>query len=235
MTDQTMTITIRRPDSALITDRAETVLKFIEAFTIDSAELHQEAGEELRKIATMRREMDEERKTLVDPLNKEVKAVNDLFRTPIGYLERAETMLKQKIANWVRAEQERLERERAEREAQMRAEQERLQKEAAAAAAEGDAEAASAIEAAAAVAVAVPVKAQKVNGVSTAIDWTAEITDLRAFLRSIADDEHLDLTTIIDVRKSGLNALAKQYKDNLGAKYLGIKPVSAVRVSARRI
>lgn len=265
------TLIVSRPNQVALVRNAADVLAEIAAFTIDSEAMYEAAAEELRKIVSMKKDWDEQRKLTVKPLNDEVKAINDIYREPVSTLEQAEAGIKSKMGRWITQENERKRREQEEREAKARAERERIAREAderrrqaeaeAAELAQKAAEAAEAgnetaaqelqqqaemvavaghseaevMQATAAVTIVVPEAQAKVSGVSAGDVWVPEVFDLRAFLRSIADDEYLDLESLVELKKSGLNALAKQYKAKLGDKYKGIRAGTSVRIGARRI
>lgn len=104
-----------------------------QSYTIDCPEMYEAAAEDLKAVKTKWKDIEAKRKEIVEPLNKAVKAVNDLFRAPLDYLTQAESVLKGALLTYD-AEQERLRKIEQERlEAIARAEQARLRAEAEAA------------------------------------------------------------------------------------------------------
>jgi hypothetical protein len=137
-------------------------------FTIDSPELYQAAAEDLRKVKTLAKQVEDTRVSITGPLHQAKQAVDNLFKGPTQFLQQAESALKGAMLAWDqeqerirreaerraeeqrRAEQQRLDAERREREeAARRADEEarRLEEEARAAAAAGEAQKAQELQA----------------------------------------------------------------------------------------
>lgn len=136
--------------------QARRMLAMSSDYIIDSDSLMTAAGDDLRNIKTLQKQVEEQRTAITGPLNTAVKAVNDLFRPAKEWLEKAESQIKgamhlriehvEKVAREEAAraaERERVERERI---AAEQREQERLAREAqeAAAAAQREVDAAAA-------------------------------------------------------------------------------------------
>lgn len=210
------TITYDASAAVVLANRAEFAMRNATDFVIDSPEMFQIASDDLKMVKGLQKEVEDKRTSITGPLNQAVKAVNDLFRAPKEYLDRAESMLKRAMVSWT-TEQERIAAEaRAQAEAKARAERERLaelerqqaeaarraQEEAQAAAAAGDIEAAEialaeaqAAEQQAAVAamtaqvvtVAPAVEAPaKVAGISGRVTYSAQVDDLLALVKAVA-------------------------------------------------
>ena len=104
-----------------------------QSYAIDCPEMYEAAAEDLKAVKTKWKEIEAKRTEIVAPLNKAVKAVNDLFRAPLEYLTQAEGVLKGALLTYDN-EQERIRKAEQERlEAIARAEQARLRAEAEAA------------------------------------------------------------------------------------------------------
>lgn len=88
------------PDSAAMSDKASKALAFIKEFTIASHEDYGFAAEELRAIKARAKAVEDQRTAITNPLNKVLKAVNDLFRGPAALLEEGERTLKTKMLAW---------------------------------------------------------------------------------------------------------------------------------------
>lgn len=140
-------------------NKAQRYLQAAEEYFIDSPELLTMAGEDLQKIKTLQKQVEETRKTIADPLFRAKQAVDALFKGPADFLLRAEQTLKktiltytteqERIAAAARAEAERLariererleaiEREKAQKARAAEAEAQRLAEESAAAIRAGD-------------------------------------------------------------------------------------------------
>lgn len=147
---------IKTPNPLELNQRAQAALNMVNDMQIDSQESYELAADELKAIKTKAKSLEEQRKTIVDPLNKATKAINDLFRNPAQFLVEAEKIIKTKMIKYTEIqeriaeearrkaeEQQRIERARlaaeaAEREEKARQEAERLAIEAKQAEAEGD-------------------------------------------------------------------------------------------------
>ena len=209
------------PDSAAMTSRAQQALAFIQTFEIDCQETYGLAADELRAIKARASAIEEQRTGITGPINKALKAINDLFRGPADLLSQAERTLKGKMLAWDQ-EQERIAAEaRRKAEEAAAAERKRLADEAAArqreaeeqaaaaaaAAAAGNAQAAQLAQAAAEraqaeaqtvaataqmiVAPVVAVEKPKAAGISTSKKIDFEVTDLHALVKHIAERPEL--------------------------------------------
>lgn len=228
---------IHAPDAGQLNTRAHAALTMVESMVIDSQETYDLAADELKAIKFKSTNLETQRTAITGPINKALKAVNDLFRGPSQYLEQAEKIIKGKMLTYS-AEQERIAaEERRKAEALVRAEQERLAREAAAkeaaAKAEADAlmaagnaekaaevQANAAIEAASLAATAqvmtapvVEVSVAKVSGISQRSVWKAEVTDKAALIAFIAANPQFQ--NLLEVNTSALNQMAKAMKDTM--------------------
>lgn len=204
------------PDSAALSARAQQALAFIQDFKVDSAEAYGLAADELKAIKARANQLEEQRTGITGPINKALKAINDLFRAPADALAQAEKLLKGKMLAWDQ-EQERIaaearrraeeaaaaERKRLEAEAAERQRQAAEQTAAAAAAqAAGNAQAAAIAQAAAdraqaeaqtavatsqmVIAPVVAVERGKAAGISTSEKIDFDVTSLRLLIAYIA-------------------------------------------------
>lgn len=89
--------TLALPDAGLITTRAQRALDFVRDFTISTPEDYGLAAEELQAIKSRANKIDEQRTGITGPINKALKAINDLFRGPAEFLAEAERTLKTKM------------------------------------------------------------------------------------------------------------------------------------------
>ncbi len=245
---------IAAPDAAAINTRAQSALAMVESMVIDSPDTYELAADELKAIKSKAKAIEDQRTAITGPINKALKAVNDLFRAPSQYLEQAEKIIKGKMISYT-TEQERIAAEaRRKAEAALRAEQERIAREAAAAAAAAEAEAEkllaagdveqaaevqanAAIEAASAATLAevmtapvVEAPVAKVSGVSMRGVWKAEVTDKAALVAYVAANPAF--LNLLDVNTSALNQMAKALKDQM--QIAGVRAFEEKSIAASR-
>jgi hypothetical protein len=182
------TLVIGSPAPELLV-RAEDMLAIAQTYRIDCDELRVAAADDLKRVKALAKEIDEQRKEITVPLDLAKKRVMDLFRKPTEFLERAETTIKRACLAWD-GEQDRI-RRAAEAEAARKADEERrrLQEEARRQEAAGNVETAHAIAEAAQFVAPVPVApaAPKIAGESTREVWRAEVEDIVALAKAVAD------------------------------------------------
>ena len=179
------------------------------------------AAQELKAIKAKAKELEDRRKSITGPLDAAKKAVMDLFRGPMEALAGAEQTLKSGMLGYTqrREAEARAERERAE--AAVRAERDRLEREARAAAAaaaaaptEEEARAAAhradlaMAESLVISSAAVIAEAPKAAGISERVIHEAEVIDVLALVRHIAN-ERPDLISLLVVDRVRLRALAR--------------------------
>ena len=111
---------------------ATDALTTAKAVVVKTPEQFEAAGRILASIKGQLKAVEAQRRSITDPMNASVKAVNDLFRRPKEALEAAAAYYERPMADFKREE----ERKRREAEAKAREEQERLRREAEAKAAE---------------------------------------------------------------------------------------------------
>ena len=256
----TDTVTYDASAAIVLANKAQAALDGATDFVIDSQTMFELASDDLKGIKALQKEVEEKRTSITRPLNQAVKAVNDLFRLPKEYLDKAEATLKRAMVTWT-TEQERIAAEaRAKAEAEARAERERLaaierehaeaaaraQAEAAAAAAAGDAEAAAraqaeaeALQAQAAAAaltaqvvtVVPEVEAQaKVAGISGRVSYSAEVIDLLELVKAVAAGKAPIECVLADAKF--LNAQARAFK-KAGQLFPGVMAVAERSIAAR--
>lgn len=210
------TISYDASAALVLANSAQKALADAADYVIDSHEMFTLASDDLKRIKVLQKDVEEKRTSITGPLNQAVKAVNDLFRAPKEYLDKAEATLKRSMITWT-TEQERMAAEaRRKAEEEARAERDRLarqeaeaqeaarraQAEAQAAAEAGDPSAAAkamqeahAAQQQAAVAamtasvmtVAPQLEAPaKVAGISGRVTYSAEVTDLLELVKAVA-------------------------------------------------
>jgi hypothetical protein len=233
---------------------ANSALLVAQAFTIDSPEVYEAAGAELRDIATRMKRLEDARLSITRPMDEAKKAVMALFAKPLETLQKADGVLRASMLTWKRAEDERIARERAEAERIAREEREAAQRAAAEAAAraaelaaqannsaeaedaarEAAAQAEAAAEEAALAEVAPPpVVAEptaKAAGVASRKVWKAEVVDFAALVKAAAQDP--TLLAYLEVNTTALNGVAKAMKD--AARIPGVRVYADETLAVRR-
>lgn len=210
---------IQPPDGEAIKAKAQQTLASVANYRIASDEEYTLAGEELVAIKTKAKRLEEQRTSITGPLNAAVKAVNDLFREPADYLNRAEATVKAAMISYTQAKEAAAAAARAEAERMARAAREAAEaaaRQAAELARQGNAEEAAKLEAqaieaelsAAASAPVVPI-APKAAGVSkVSVKHKARVTHIRLFLAHALLDGNDHLLGLVGISESGLNKLA---------------------------
>lgn len=209
------------PLVAEVKSNTEQVTTAAGSLVIDSPEMYELAGEQLREIKTVQKRIDETRKSMTKPLDDSKKAIMDFFRPFADAADKAESDLKRKMLGFQdeqRRVREAAERAaRAEREAAERAAEE-LRRQADAAVEAGDADKALEAELAAETVVmeatlAAPVApaAPKAAGIATRDNWVAEVTDFAALVKAAA--ERPDLVALLLPNDKALNQMAKALKE----------------------
>lgn len=138
----------------VLSNQARAALDSATDLVIDSPTMYELASDELRQIKALQKQVEDKRTAITGPLNAALRAVNDLFRAPKDFLDRAEAACKRSMVTY-QTEQERIAaeaRRRAEEEARKererldaeRREQERIAREAQEAALRAEREAAEA-------------------------------------------------------------------------------------------
>ncbi len=107
----------------VLTGQAQRALSNAADFVVDSDEMMGLAGDDLRAVKTLQKRVEEQRTSIVGPLNQVIRTINDMFRAPKDYLDQAESTLKVGMLNYTQ-EQER-KAEVARRVAEALAQQER--------------------------------------------------------------------------------------------------------------
>src|SRR5574337_337070 len=124
------TVVVASPSPELLA-HAEGMLEVAQSYRIDCVELREAAAEDLKRVKTLAKDLDTQRRDITRPLDLAKSRVMELFRRPTEYLERAERAIKKACLAWD-DEQERIRRE-AHAEATRKADEERKRLEAAAA------------------------------------------------------------------------------------------------------
>lgn len=211
-------------------DSTEVVLRDAEVLAITTIGEFQEAGTRLREIVSRRKDVDDERKRLVRPIDEARARIQELFRPALDNLSQAEQLVKNRIASWTAEQRRLLALQEAAAVEAARKESDRLAARAQKEEAKGHYEKAAALSGAAdnvpIAEIPAPVKAV---GISTRESWKAVVVDKVALIQAVAKGDVPD--EAIDVNTSFLNTMARVLKG--GLKYPGVEAVREDIVSAR--
>lgn len=185
----------------------------------------------LKTVKEMSKRLDEKRKEITSPLDVAKKAVMDLFRSPSERLALAESNLKNKMLEY-QNEQDRIRRE-AEEKLRLEAEKKQRELEERAKKAEENGKVGKAEElrdkAAMTIAPTIAPTVQKVEGVSTREVWSAEVVDVMALVKAVAEGKAP--LNFLQVNTTVLNAQARATKDSLS--FPGVKFISTKVLASR--
>lgn len=203
--------------------------------SVNSPEDYASAADELSKIKAVAKQIDEQRKELTKPIDKEKQRVMDYVRPFTDALTRAESAFKSALINYDN-EQERKRRLAEASEAErLRKEQEKIEARAEKAEASGKTEKADALReiastnvysAPAAIATAEPLK---VSGLSSRKVFSAEVTDLMTLVKAVAAGTVPIKALSADM--TFLNKMAAALKDEYD--YPGTKLVIGTSMASR--
>ena len=224
-------LTVERPDEALF-NQSKYLMQLAQNYEITSPEMAINAGDDLKAIKTLAKQLNKKRTAITGPINKALKEVNSLFRPAKDWLSQAERLIKSKLLAFQR-EQDRIARElQAKADEEARKERLKLKKAADLAAMAGMAERAEDLREEAEVqeAPVVVSEAPKLEGIATRKTWKAEVTDKLLFVKHVAEKRN-DLLGLIKIDQSALNAQARSLKDSLDIP--GIKAVIEETIVAR--
>lgn len=215
--DFPISIQVKKPDQRLLSS-AEQLLAVAQSYRIDSPEVYEAAAADLQEIKGKLKALEEKRVAITKPLNRAIKAVNDLFRKPKELLEQAEALIKRAMSAYDQEQERKRREEQARLEEEARKERERLEAKAREAEEKGQIEKAEALRESANAVVAPIVspatEAPKVTGIATRGLWKARVTDKAALVRHIVA-ERPDLLSLIEIDASALNAMARAQKSAL--------------------
>jgi len=223
-------LNLERPDALF--KRGEAWLETARTYKVSSPEMALAAGEDLKQVKALAREIEEKRTAITSPINRALKEINALFKPAQEWLAEAERLLKSALLGF-QAEQDRIAQEaQAKADEEARKERERLEHQAAKAEAKGKIEKAEGFreQAQAQTAPIISSAAPKLSGIATRETWKAEIIDKMAFVRHVVTARP-DLIALILIDQTGLNAQARSLKDALDLP--GVKAVKETILAAR--
>jgi hypothetical protein len=213
----------QKPEVRAIVDDARTLLEQAETFRVTDPAQYCDAAIRLKSVKAKQKDLKALREAITKPMNAALAAVRDLFAKPEGALRSAETMLKTAMDDFdAELERKRLEAQRALDEAADR-ERRKLEQQAQRARDKGQSEKAAEFNERAAMVVAPIVQQEvpKVSGISRRQNWHAEVTDMRALVRAVADGD-VPLAAL-EANRTFLNGQARALRAEL--RYPGVRAV----------
>lgn len=242
------------PEVEAVASETRSLSEAVDAFVVDSHEMFELAGEQLRQVKSLQKRIEETRFSMTRPIDAAKQAVMKFWRPFEEQAAATESALKSKMLAFQREteRQRREELERVRREEEARRAEDLRQAEAAAAAARADAEkaieagdiaaaeesaqAADVIEQQAALVADSPIivapitAAAKAAGISTRDNWKAEVIDFAALVKAAA--ERPDLLALLKPDESALRKMAGALKS--GAAIPGVRVWNEPTMAARR-
>jgi hypothetical protein len=184
-------------------------------YIVDSADMAEFAAAQLVEYKRQSEALEARRVAITGPMNVALRNVNALFKPVMDRLDEASRLLRSRLLDFNRKEQQRIAEENAARERAAREAREAIEARAREAANAGRAEEAFALKAGASVLTApvAPMRAAKVAGVSTRTNWTADCTDLATLVAYVA--QHPEYLNLLQANQQAITALAKAQKSAL--------------------
>lgn len=227
----------QQPNEALRVEGQDTAVLALAITAIADDETELVVGEYIAALQALDQKIEADHRPGIKSAHDHHKlliARMDKWRAPISQaLQHLRPMLARRLSEKQRAEEA---RQREEREKAQAAERERLLAEAVHAENTGEAPAVVDNLFRDAETVAPPSVAARpitaVKGVSTRANWKAEVTDLQALVRFVAD--HPNWLSLLEPNPTKLNELAKSLNERLAATIPGVRAVNDVVLQKRR-
>lgn len=212
-----------QPEVKALVQQASDMLANAETFKVVTAADYEEAAVTLKAVKSRQKELKALRESITKPMLTALEATRALFRKPESTLDAAEQRIKRSMGDYDE-EQER-QRQEIQRKLDEAADKERrrLEQQAERAAAKGNHGKAVELQERAAMTVA-PIAQQdrpSVAGISRRETWHADVTDLRALVRGVADG-HVPMAAI-EANQTFLNQQARALRSEL--RYPGVRAV----------
>ena len=228
MNDQTELSTIPQRGTVAASEyskRAHRYLSEAIAFEVDSPKMAELAADDLRRIKTFSKEIDDERKSITRKLDDVKSSIINLFRPAVDYLTQAESTLKAALTKFLDVEEKKRREEEAIKRKAADEAAEKLRAEAAILASQGEADSARALNQQAAM---LPAMVQsdtpqtKLAGVSSTERWTFEITDSTKIPREFLMVDDTKIRKVVQALKGETNIV-------------GVRVFATTQISARRV
>lgn len=187
---------------------ARSFLELAQTYAIDCPQMAEMANEDLKKIKLKYKQIDEVRKSLVQPIDQARRRIQDFFRHPLEWLEQAEAALKASLGKFQDAEEA---KRREEESIKRKAAEEiaaRMREEAAVLAKQGDVETARALNLQAAMLPALVQADTPVTvlaGVSSREVWNIEIIDATIIPREYLEIDYIKIRKVVAALKGETN------------------------------
>jgi hypothetical protein len=184
-------------------------------YVIDSPDMAEFAAAQLAEYKRQSEAIEARRVSITGPMNVSLRNVNALFKSITDKLDEASRLLRSRMLEYSRREQQRIAEENATRERAAREARQELEARAAEAANAGRQEEAFALSTGASVLTApvTPVRVAKVAGISTRTNWIAECTDLAALVDYVS--KHPEYLNLLQPNQAALTAIGKAQKSAL--------------------
>ena len=180
-----------------------------EIATIEDCEFAADVLTNMRKSC---KALEDRRKEITAPMDAAKRSVMDLFKPASEALAKVEKILKPRIAEFHRKEQEAQRKREAEEQERARKAREKAEEKAQKLREEGKVEKAAAVEEKAFSTVAKKVAPTKVAGASVRKVWKAEVTDAQKLCAAIANGDIP--ITVLNFKQAELNKLASMYQNS---------------------
>jgi len=210
-----ITLKVERPDEQLFI-ASEKMLEVAGNWNITTADEAIAAGEDLRTVKQLYKDLESRRTAITGPINKALREVNALFKPAKSWLAQAESILKDGILEF-QNEQARIAREaQAKVDAEAAKERKKLERKATVAAAVGMSEKAEELreEIETTVAPVVTSAAPKIEGVVRRETWKAVVVNKAELLLHILE-ERPDMMPLVSIDETMLTAQARVLKGEM--------------------
>jgi hypothetical protein len=225
---------INLPDTTELTNRADDLISSVGRAVIDSPENENKGGDLLKMLKTIIKKANDERTSIVKPINDSVKMINQKYKGITDPVNQAVKDLTKKLTDY-KLEQQRIarekeEQERKEREAKALEEAARLEEQGKSDAAEELVEAAEKASETTQKEVSKSTVRSDFGAVTTMKDnWSASLVDIRILCHAVAKGEVSP--DLITANMPALNKLAKAQKDDMNIP--GVEAVNNPVLSSR--
>ena len=225
-------LTIRTPDTASLSAELSPIVQRAALMMVRDVPEHEAALTAIRDLRSAEKRVEDAFGEPKSAAHKAHKAISELEKKILDPLVKARKVLGAKCDLYEGEARRKAEEERrAQEDAARRAEEERKLLDAIAAESDGNADEAEAILAEPVAVPVIPLRpaVAKVEGVSTRQAWRAEVCDLLALVRYVA--EHPEWIGLVEPNGPALNALARSQRDAMAVP--GVRAVAETIRAAR--
>jgi len=216
-------ITIPTVENPMVVQARQEVQRatiLVDDLMVTNQEDYDFAASQLRTIKALANSVEDQRKTISQPLRAAVEAVNSMFRPFTEQLTEAERIVKNKMLTWRQAEDKKREAALRAQAEEQKLQREQAEKERQAALEAGDDEAVAQAEAKAEMVAMTPLVAPapvQSSGTAVRKTWKGEITDIQAFLAEAIKPGREQLLACVDIKQGDLNAIVRLAKGKIEA------------------